>query len=67
MRETMQTFAILMASMGVVVALVYHLSSWSVFWIVYTLVMLLFVAIAFLWCNRRQFNWKRESDSERNV
>ena len=63
----MQTFAILMAIMGVVVALVYHFSSWSVFWIVYTLVVLLFVAVAFLWCSRRQFNWKSESDSERNV
>jgi len=64
MWKTMQTFAILMASMGVVVALVYHFSSWSVSLIVYTLVILLFVAFAFLWRNLRQFNWKKELDSE---
>jgi hypothetical protein len=53
---TMQIFAILMASMGVVVALLYNFSSWSVFLIVCTLVILLFVAVAFLWHNLRQFN-----------
>ena len=67
MRETMQTFAILMASMGVVVALVYNFSAWSVFLIVCTLVMLLFVVVAFLWRNLLRFNWKSEPDSERNV
>jgi hypothetical protein len=64
MRETMQTFAILMASMGVVVALIYHFSSWSVLLIVSTLVMLSCVVVAFLWRNLRQFNWKNEPDSE---
>jgi len=60
----MQTFAILMASMGIVVALVYHFSSWSVYLIVCTLVTLLFVAVVFLWRNLRLFNWKNEPDSE---
>jgi len=60
----MQTFAILMASMGVAVALVYPFSSWSVYLIVCTLVMLLFVTVAFLWRTLRQFNWKNEPDSE---
>jgi len=67
MRETMQTFAILMASMGVVVALVYNFSSWSVFLIVCTVVILLFVAVAFLWRNLRPLFWKNDLDSERNV
>jgi hypothetical protein len=53
-----------MASMGVVVALVYHFSLWLVSLVVCTLVMLLFVAVAFLWRNLRQFNWKNEPDSE---
>ena len=60
----MQTFAILMATMGVVVALIYHFSSWSAFLIVSTLVMLWCVVVAFLWRNRRQFNWENEPDSE---
>jgi hypothetical protein len=60
----MQTFAILMASMGVVVAFVYHFSSWAVFLIVCMLAMLMFVAVAFLWLNLRQFKWKNEPDSE---
>jgi hypothetical protein len=64
MWETMQAFAILMASMGVVVAFVYHFSSWSVFLTACTLVVLLFVAVAFLWRNLRQFNWKNETDLE---
>jgi uncharacterized membrane protein len=64
MWETMQTFAILMASMGVLVAFVYHCSSWAVFLIVCTLIILLFVAVAFLWRNFRQFNWKNKPDSE---
>jgi uncharacterized membrane protein len=64
MWETMQTFAILMASMGVLVAFVYHFSSWSVFLIVCTLIILLFVTVAFLWRNLRQYNWKNKPDSE---
>jgi len=60
----MQTFAILMAGMGIVVAFVYHFSSWSVFFIACTLVMMLFAAVAFLWRNLRQFSWKNESNSE---
>ena len=58
----MQTFAILMAIMGIVVAFVYHFSSLSIFLIVGTLVMLMFLAVAFLWRNLRPFNWKNESD-----
>jgi fatty acid desaturase len=64
MWETMQTFAILMATMGVVVALIYHFSSWSAFLIISTLVMLWCVVVAFLWHNRRQLNWENEPDSE---
>jgi hypothetical protein len=64
MWETMQTFAILMATMGVVVALIYHFSSWSAFLIISTLVMLWCVVVAFLWRNRRQLNWENEPDSE---
>jgi Flp pilus assembly protein TadB len=60
----MQTFAILMAAMGVVVALIYHFSSWSVFLIISTLVILWCVVFAFLWRNRRQLNWENEPDSE---
>ena len=60
----MHTFAIVMASMGVVVAFVYHFTSWSFFQIVCTLILLLFVAVAFLWRNLRQFNWENEPDSE---
>jgi hypothetical protein len=56
-----------MASMGIVVALVYNFSAWSIFLIVCTLVMLLFLAVAFLCRNFRQFNWKNEPDSERKV
>jgi Flp pilus assembly protein TadB len=64
MWETMQTFAILMATMGVVVALIYHFSSWSVFLIISTLVILWCVVFAFLWRNRRQLNWENEPESE---
>jgi Flp pilus assembly protein TadB len=64
MWETMQTFAILMATMGVVVALIYHFSSWSAFLIISTLVMLWCVVVAFLWRNRRQLNCENEPDSE---
>jgi hypothetical protein len=64
MWETMQTFAILMATMGVVVALIYHFSSWSAFLIISTLVMLWCVVVAFMWRNRRQLNWENEPDSE---
>jgi hypothetical protein len=64
MWETMQTFAILMATMGVVVALIYHFSSWSAFLTVSTLVVVWCVVVAFLWRNRRQFHWKNEPDSE---
>ena len=60
----MQTFAILMATMGVVVALIYHFSSWSAFLIISTLVMLWCVVVAFMWRNRRQLNWENEPDSE---
>lgn len=63
----MQTFAILMAGMGIVVAFVYHFSSWSVFFIACTLVMMLFAAVVFLWRNLRQFSWKNESNSEWKV
>jgi len=64
MWETMQTFAILMATMGVVVALIYHFSSWSAFLIISTLVMLWCVVVAFMWRNRRHLNWENEPDSE---
>jgi len=64
MWETMQTFAILMATMGVVVALIYHFSSWSAFLIISTVVMLWCVVVAFMWRNRRQLNWENEPDSE---
>jgi hypothetical protein len=56
MREKMQVFAILMASMGVVVAFVYHFSAWSIFTIICALIPLLLVAVVFLWRNLRQFN-----------
>ena len=60
----MQTFAILMATMGVIVALVYLFSSWSVFLFVCASVMLLSLIVVFLWHNLRQFNWKDKRDSE---
>lgn len=60
----MQTFAILMAILGVAVAFVYNLSSWSVFLIVSTLVLFLFGTVAILWRNPRQINWKKRTPSE---
>jgi len=60
----MQTFAVLMASMGVVVAFVYHFLSWPSNLTVCTLVLLLCVVVVILWYNLRQFNWKNEPDSE---
>ena len=60
----MQTFAILMASMGIVVALVYFFSSWPIYLMVCTLVLLLCVVVVILWYNLRQFSWKNEPDSE---
>ena len=55
----MQTFSILFASLGVLVALVYFLSVWTAFGIVYMLSILSVVVVAFFRRSGEKVLWKR--------
>ena len=60
----MQTFAILMAIMGVVIALDYLPLSWLVLLIICSLVLLFCVVVVIFWYSLSQRKWKNEPGSE---
>jgi 1,4-dihydroxy-2-naphthoate octaprenyltransferase len=62
--ETMQTFSVLIASLGVLAALSYFFSLWAAFGFVYMLGMLLVVIVALFRRKSRQPAWRRESVPE---